>query len=191
MTSEFERDLDQIRTFVQEAEPTQEAYQLLDKYVDWLINEPSTFSQKQARLVIKGQIERHRLVSVQSASSPELEAIADEHIETLRRLYRGLTNLFTEEDKRWLKTFPQLIQERKETIALTKRLKQKAPRPRRPWKHRQDQCWRCHTPVDSAWHEICPLCMPDNPEMTGWMICPTCRACGCHRHGVSVQNQRL
>ena len=178
MVAEYEGKLEILRSFYQTSEATPEVHHALDALKDVLIHCPNRFTSEEARDIIQAEMERYRLLSIQSVSSPELEKRADECIASLRTLYPPLRHVFTLEDVRWLKALPGLIAERKRKIAEQKAWKRPNGKQRR-----HNECYRCGTPVDSSWHEICPLCKPSNPDMTGWMICPTCSACGCQYSG--------
>ena len=41
-------------------------------------------------------------------------------------------------------------------------------------------CWRCETPLDQRFTEICPDC---STKASRVLVCPVCRACGCQQSG--------
>jgi hypothetical protein len=46
-----------------------------------------------------------------------------------------------------------------------------------------DHCWRCETPVDERFTDVCPTC---DSKAYHWRTCPVCRACGCQRNGTAL-----
>src|SRR5690349_7065470 len=96
--AEYEAGLEKLRKFYHTSELTPEVHNALDRLKDVLLHHPDHFNTEAARIIIEGEMERYRLLIIQSVSSLELEERADECIRSLRALYPSLQHLFTPED---------------------------------------------------------------------------------------------
>jgi hypothetical protein len=129
------------------------------------------------RLEIEEETERLRQLVIASRDSATVGPAADECFDKLRKLHASDPTLFSVEDARWLNVLCGTLGRR--IAALTP----KKPAPTRLAKRKGDQldhCWRCETPVDERFTEICPTC---DSKAYHWRVCPICRACGCQRSG--------
>jgi len=122
------------------------------------------------------EIERFRQLVIAARGTPSVGPKADECLERLNALFRRDPRLFSEEDVRWLNVLRGY---------LGVRLAAHGPRAEhtRLAKRKGDtltHCWRCETPVDERFTEVCPDC---DSKAYHWRVCPVCRACGCQRSG--------
>ena len=130
-----------------------------------------------SRTAIEKETERLRQIVVAARSDATVEPKAVECLQTLNKLYEKDKEAFTAEDVRWLNVLRGF---------LAQRMTAHGPKTPHTKKARRkgdtlDHCWRCETPVDERFTEICPECS----EVKGyqWRKCPVCAACGCQRAG--------
>jgi hypothetical protein len=129
-----------------------------------------------ARAAIEEEAEQLRQLVIASRSNPSVGPEAEKCLERLRAMYRKSPDLFNQEDKRWLNVLRGFLGVRLAAHTPsgphTKKAKRKGDQ--------LDHCWRCETPVDERFTEICPTC---DSKAYHWRICPVCKACGCQRSG--------
>jgi hypothetical protein len=176
MSTDRETDLQTLKDFLEEGELVQEVRIALDRCLQAMLEDAEQFPYDDARVIVQAEQERYRQAIIAVKSLADVKPKNDEFVATLRKLYKVRPDAFTPEDVRWLKRLPQLVREIRVKVEAKKGgIGTRGGRKKR----RRDQCWRCETPVDSKWHEICDKCRPSNPELTGWIKCPVCGACGC------------
>lgn len=128
------------------------------------------------KVAVDEEIERLRQFVIESRTSTTVEPQALKTIEKLNKLYEEDKTLFSPEDARWLNVLKgnlsQRLESHKPKEVHTKKAKRKGDQ--------LDHCWRCMTPIDERFTDICPTCS-EKPYM--WRICPICQACGCQRLG--------
>ena len=125
---------------------------------------------------VEEEIERLRQCVIESRNSPKVGPAAEKSLAKLRDMFSKHPGSFTAEDIRFVNMLRG---------ALGVRLVAHAPRPKlsRSAKRKGDtldHCWRCETPVDAGFTEICPAC---DSKAYHWRVCPVCKACGCQRSG--------
>jgi hypothetical protein len=125
---------------------------------------------------IENVTESLRQLVIASRNTPTVGPKAEEHLARLNELYEKNPKAFSKEDVRWVNVLRGY---------LSVRLASHGPKAvhARKAKRKGDQldhCWRCETPVDERFTEICPDC--DTKEYH-WRVCPVCKACGCQRAG--------
>jgi hypothetical protein len=117
-----------------------------------------------------------RQLVIASRNSPTVGPKAEQHLARLNELYEKNPKAFTKEDIRWVNVLRGHLSVRLAAhgpkVAHTRKAKRKGDQ--------LDHCWRCETPVDERFTEICPEC--DSKEYH-WRVCPVCKACGCQRSG--------
>jgi hypothetical protein len=122
------------------------------------------------------EVERFRQLVIAARSTPTVGPQAEECLGRLNELFRDNPGLFSEEDVRWLNVLRGY---------LGVRLAAHGPRAAhtRLAKRKGDtlaHCWRCETPIDERFTEVCAACSDKKYQ---WRVCPVCRACGCQRSG--------
>jgi hypothetical protein len=122
------------------------------------------------------EIERFRQLVIAARSTPSVGPQAEECLGRLNALYRQNPGLFSEEDARWLNVLRGYLGVR---LAAHRPAGKHTRKPKRKG-DTLDHCWRCGTPVDERFTEVCPEC--SDPKYQ-WRVCPVCRACGCQRSG--------
>ena len=123
--------------------------------------------------------ERFRQIVIASRSNAELGSDADECMARLNELFAEDPTQFTAEDVRWVNVLRGTLAKRMVAHAPKKTYTPKAKRKG----DKLDHCWRCETPVDERWEEICPTC---DSKAYHWRTCPVCQACGCQREGKTL-----
>ena len=128
------------------------------------------------RVMIEEEVGRFRRLFVASRWTATAGPEADACLGRLNAIYRQQPGLFTTEDARFLNVLRGF---------LGVRMVAHRPPAAHTLKPRRrgdvlDHCWRCETPVDERFTEICPEC--DSKEYH-WRVCPVCKACGCQRAG--------
>jgi hypothetical protein len=123
------------------------------------------------------EAETFRELVIASRSDPSVRPEAEACIGRLNALYRVDPSVFTLEDRRWVNVLRGLLGVRlAHHSGGSLQFAQKAKRKGDKLNH----CWRCETPVDERFVDICPTC--DSKEYH-WRTCPVCSACGCQRDG--------
>jgi hypothetical protein len=128
------------------------------------------------RITVEAETERFRQIVIESQSDGAVGPRADESIKKLTAAYRKHPELFNAEDKRFLNVLRGFLGVRLAAHGPSGKHAKLAKRKG----DKLDHCWRCKTPVDERFTEICPIC---NSKVYLWRVCPVCRACGCQREG--------
>jgi len=129
-----------------------------------------------ARVVVAEETEKLRQLVIASRNSADVGPQAEKCLERLQALYRQDPEQFTAEDIRWVNVL-------RGNLAARLAAHQPAGKHTKAAKRKGDtldHCWRCETPVDERFTEICPEC---DSKAYHWRVCPVCRACGCQRAG--------
>ncbi len=125
---------------------------------------------------VQGEIETFRQLVIAAKTDPGVGPDAVASAERLNAMYAADKDQFTPEDVRWLNVLRGYLGARLEGLkpkeARTKKAKRKGDQ--------LDHCWRCLTPVDERFAEMCPTC---SSKAYQWRACPVCQACGCQRAG--------
>lgn len=136
----------------------------------------STVAASKTAAEIEKVTEELRQYVIASRSNASVGPKAEACLAKLNELYEKNPKAFSKEDVRWVNVLRGTLSVRlaahgpKGTYA--KKAKRKGDQ--------LDHCWRCETPVDERFTEICPAC--DSKEYH-WRVCPVCKACGCQRAG--------
>ena len=132
-----------------------------------------------SRNSVVNEIDHLRELVVAARSNPGVWPDAEKCLAKLNDLYARDKAAFTAEDVRWANVLRGY---------LAQRLAAHQPKPKVPYapkaKRKGDtltHCWRCETPVDERFTEICPECSETKGYQ--WRKCPVCAACGCQRAG--------
>jgi len=125
---------------------------------------------------IEHETETLRELVIAARTNPKVEAEAEACLERLRAMYKKNHEAFSEEDIRFINYLRGTLGVRLDHH------RKGGPYPRiaKPKGVRLDHCWRCETPLDSRFKEICPECAKSKTHI---FICPVCRACGCQQAG--------
>jgi hypothetical protein len=128
------------------------------------------------RASIENETETLRELVIAARQSPEVEADAEACLTRLNSLYKKSPDLFTPEDVRFVNVLRGKLGVRLD-----------AHRPGGPYVPiskpkgvRLDHCWRCETPLDERFTELCPVCSTKSAKV---LVCPVCKACGCQSAG--------
>jgi hypothetical protein len=125
---------------------------------------------------IEDETEKLRQYVISSRDNPAVEADAEACVARLNDLYKKSPDLFTEEDRRFLNVLRGRLGARLEAL---KGGGPYAPIPK-PKGVKLDHCWRCETPLDERFTEVCPDCSTKTAKA---LVCPVCKACGCQAAG--------
>ena len=117
-----------------------------------------------------------RQLVIASRNSPTVGPKAEQHLARLNELYQKNPKAFSKEDVRWVNVLRGHLSVRlaahEPKAVHTRKAKRKGDQ--------LDHCWRCETPVDVRFTEVCPEC---SGKAHQWRVCPVCRACGCQKSG--------
>ncbi len=131
------------------------------------------------KTAIEEETETLRQFVIAARDSATVRAPAAASLAKLNTMYVKHPDLFTIEDVRWLHVLQGTLGVRLESHEAggpyTRIAKRRGDR--------LDHCWRCETPVDERFTEICPTC---DSKAYHWRICPICHACGCQREGKAL-----
>jgi hypothetical protein len=129
------------------------------------------------KTTVHEETERFRQLVIESRSTPEVGPQAEECVTRLNQLYGNNPALFTAEDVRFVNVLRGTL-----SVRLAAHGPKSGPFAKKAKRRGDtlDHCWRCQTPVDERFKEICPAC--DSKEYH-WRICPVCHGCGCQRSG--------
>jgi hypothetical protein len=125
------------------------------------------------------ETEELRQLVIRARGSAEVAPEADQCLDRLRQLYTSDPAQFSTEDVRWVNVLRGVLAVR----LAAHEPKVKGPAPAKSPKRKGDtldHCWRCETPIDARFTEICSDC---DSKAYHWRVCPVCRACGCQRSG--------
>jgi hypothetical protein len=125
---------------------------------------------------IEEQTEKLRELVIAAREDPEVGKEAEACLGRLKAFYKKDPTAFTEEDVRFINFLRGTLGVRLDAH------REGGPYPRiaKPKGVKLDHCWRCQTPFDSRFTEICPDCSTKkNPSL----VCPVCGACGCQQAG--------
>lgn len=125
---------------------------------------------------IEEETEHLRELVVAARSTPKVEAEAEACLGRLRGWYEKDADSFTEEDVRFINYLRGTLGVRLDAH------RKGGPYDRiaKPKGVKLDHCWRCQTPLDSRFTEVCPDC---STKASRQFVCPVCRACGCQQAG--------
>jgi hypothetical protein len=125
---------------------------------------------------IEEETEALRQLVIAARKSPAVAAEAEACLNRLTTIYKKNPTLFTAEDVRFVNVLRGTLGVRLEAH------KPGGPYPRiaKPKGVKLDHCWRCETPLDERFTEICPDCSTKSSRS---LVCPVCRACGCQKSG--------
>ncbi len=113
---------------------------------------------------------------IEARSNVEVGPKADKTIQKASGDASEASRLFDAEDKRLLNVLRGFLGVRLAAHGPPVAKYAKIPSEREKLEH----CWRCETPVDERFTDICPTC---DSKAYHWRICPVCKACGCQREG--------
>ena len=127
-------------------------------------------------ITIDEETEALRQLVIAARKDPGVEAEAEACLDRLTTIYKKHTDLFTSEDVRFLNVLRGTLGARLDAH------KPGGPYARiaKPKGVKLDHCWRCETPLDTRFKEICPDCSTKSARS---LICPVCGACGCQKSG--------
>lgn len=137
-------------------------------------------AEKEVDTAVEKETEELRQLVIQARASDAVGPKAERCLDRLRKLYAADPALFSAEKKRWVNVLTGYLAVR--LAAHAPKVKGAKP-PARIAKRKGDtleHCWRCETPVDERFTDICPTC---DSKAYHWRTCPVCRACGCQRAG--------
>jgi hypothetical protein len=125
---------------------------------------------------IEKETEALRELVIAASRSPDVEAEAEACLGRLNTLYRKTPDLFTPEDVRFVNVLRGRLGARLEAH------RGSGPHTRiaRPKGVKLDHCWRCETPLDERFTEVCADC---STKAVKALVCPVCKACGCQAAG--------
>jgi hypothetical protein len=127
-----------------------------------------------SKSTVSEQAEKLRQIVIAARKDPSVGPQADQCFNKLNDMYRDDPKMFTAEDVRWVNvlrgTLAIRLAAHKPNGAHAKKAKRKGDQ--------LDHCWRCETPVDERFTEMCTTCKIKDYQ---WRVCPVCSACGCQR----------
>jgi hypothetical protein len=125
---------------------------------------------------IEEETEKLRELVVAARANPKVETEAVACLERLEVLFKKSRASFSEEDIRFINYLRGTLGVRLDAH------RKGGPYPRiaKPKGVKLDHCWRCETPLDSRFTEVCPHCSTTKSRT---IVCPVCRACGCQQAG--------
>jgi hypothetical protein len=138
---------------------------------------------KPSESAVEKEIEALRQLVIQARGSDAVGPKAEKCFERLRGLYAADPERFTAENVRWVNVLAGYLAVR---LAAHVPKAKGAKAPARIAKRKGDtldHCWRCETPVDERFTDVCPTC---DSKAYHWRACPVCRACGCQRNGTAL-----
>lgn len=128
------------------------------------------------RAAIEEEVEHFRQLVIAARATASVAPQAMACVQKLNALYEQDRQAFCVEDVRWLNVLRGYLGLRlaafEPSVPHTRRGKRKGDA--------MDHCWRCETPLDERFIEVCPTC---SEKAYQWHICPVCKACGCQRTG--------
>ena len=125
---------------------------------------------------IEKEMEELRELVIAARRSPDVEAAAEACLGRLNKLYQQSPALFTPEDVR----FVNVLRGRLGARLAAHRAGGPYARIAKPKGVKLDHCWRCETPLDERFTEVCPDCSTKTAKA---LVCPVCQACGCQAAG--------
>jgi len=125
---------------------------------------------------VEDETEKLRQYVISSRATPSVEAEATACLDRLNALYQKSPDLFTDEDIRFL----NVLRGRLGARLAAHRPGGPYARIAKPKGVKLDHCWRCETPLDERFTEVCPKC---STKAVKSFICPVCAACGCQAAG--------
>jgi hypothetical protein len=126
------------------------------------------------KTVIEEQTEKIRQIVIAARKDPSVGPAADQCFNKLNDLYKHDPEQFSAENVRWVNVL-------RGTLAVRLAAHHPAGKYAKKAKRKGDQldhCWRCETPIDERFTEMCPTCKVKEYQ---WRVCPVCAACGCQR----------
>jgi hypothetical protein len=125
---------------------------------------------------LEDEIERFRQLVIASTQSSSVEKQSLKCVDRLNGFYQTHRKLFSDEDVRWLNVLRGFLGVRLEAHKPTQKHTLKGKRKG----DALDHCWRCKTPIDERFVEICAQC---STKAYQWRRCPVCDGCGCQSSG--------
>lgn len=125
---------------------------------------------------IEEETETLRELVIAARVNPKVEAEATACLDRLAAIHKKHPALFTEEDVRFVNVLRGTLGVRLEAH------RKGGPYPRiaKPKGVKLDHCWRCETPLDSRFKDVCAEC---STKTARCLKCPVCGACGCQKSG--------
>lgn len=127
-----------------------------------------------SKTAVEEQTEKLRQVVIAARSDPSVGPQGEQCCEKLNELFSKNPAAFSPEDVRWVNVLRGYLAVRLAAHSPAKKFNKK---PKRKG-DQLDHCWRCETPVDERFTDICPDC---DSKQYHWRVCPVCQACGCQR----------
>jgi rRNA maturation endonuclease Nob1 len=121
-------------------------------------------------------VEALRQLVIAARADATVGPAADECLNRLNQLHADDPTAFTTEDVRFVNVLRGYLGIR---LAAHQPAAKHAKKAKRKG-DKLDHCWRCETPVDERFTDICPDC---DSKAYHWRVCPVCTACGCQRAG--------
>jgi hypothetical protein len=127
-------------------------------------------------MTISDETEKLRELVIAARSNPGVETDAEACLDRLRAMYKKNHASFSEEEIRFINYLRGTLGVRLDAH------RKGGPYPRiaKPKGVKLDHCWRCMTPLDSRFTEVCADCSKSKIRI---FVCPVCRACGCQQAG--------
>jgi len=125
---------------------------------------------------IEKETEALRELVIAARQSAAVEPAAEACLGRLNKLYEKAPDAFTPEDIRFINYLRGTLGVR----LAAHRGGGPFPRIAKPKGTRLDHCWRCETPLDVRFTEVCPAC---STKAKKTLVCPVCRACACQEAG--------
>jgi hypothetical protein len=125
---------------------------------------------------IEEETEKLRELVIAARANPKVETDAEACLDRLKALFKKNPASFSEESIRFINYLRGTLGVRLDAH------RKGGPYPRiaKPKGVKLDHCWRCQTPLDSRFTEVCPDCSTSKVRI---FVCPVCRACGCQHAG--------
>jgi hypothetical protein len=125
---------------------------------------------------IDEETEKLRELVIAARANPKVEADAKACLDRLNEWFKKDPSAFSTEEVRFINYLRGTLGVRLDAH------RKGGPYPRiaKPKGVKLDHCWRCETPLDSRFTEVCPDC---STKAIRSFVCPVCRACGCQRAG--------
>lgn len=133
-----------------------------------------------SKTAVEDETEKFRQLVIAARTDPKVGPAAEKCLNRLNALFADDPTLFSVEDVRWLNVLRGYLGVR---LAAHGPKEKQLPRTPKRKGDQLDHCWRCETPVDARFADICPDC---DSKAYHWRKCPVCQACGCQRGGKTL-----